>query len=278
MIATVMVQMGMSGGKIEVPMFKHMALNSLRTYRVNYAKKYGELVIAMESSSNWRYQAFPYYKANRKKDREESTLDWDGIFAGMNELREDLKTYFPYPCISVDGCEADDVIGTLCHQFGSDLPGGHPILILSGDKDFKQLQTYMNVDQYDPVRKRSMKVNNPLEFLDELILDGDSGDGIPNVLSADNSRVLKIRQGTMTKKRVAAFKESIKTGVWETPDLERNFKRNEMLIDLAFTPKHLQKEVLESYNAQIGNTDRSKLFNYFMKNRMKLMMEHLNEF
>ena len=33
-----------------------------------------------------------------------------------------------------------------------------PILILSGDKDFVQLQKFVNVDQYDPVRKR--KINS----------------------------------------------------------------------------------------------------------------------
>lgn len=277
MIASMMIHMGKNRGKIEVNMFKHIALDSIRQNKVKFGSKYGELVIACESASNWRYGAFPYYKANRKKDREESTLDWEGIFEGMRQLREDLTDYFPYRIISVDGCEGDDVIGSIANEFGSQLPGGEPILILSGDKDFKQLQTYLNVDHYDPVRKRKMDVANPDEFLMELIIDGDSGDGIPNVLSADNSRALKIRQTTMTKKRVEEVKQQIKTGVWTDSVAQHGYYRNRELIDLTFTPKDLRDKVLESYYAQNGR-DASQLFNYFMKNRMKQLMEHLNEF
>jgi 5'-3' exonuclease len=277
MVSNIMVQMGKSGGKVETSMLKHMVLTSLKGYRTKYFAKYGELVLAMESAKNWRVEYFPYYKGNRKTDREKSTLDWDSIFEGLHEMRQDLLEYFPYRCISVLGCEADDVIGTLCHHFGSDIPGGHPILIMSGDKDFRQLQTYMNVDQYDPVRNRSMRENDPTNYLNELILGGDSGDGVPNVLSADNSLVLKIRQGTMTKKRVAAFKESIKTGVWENPEVHRNYLRNQQMIDLTFTPEHLQAAVLEEYNNQ-GGKDRSKIFNYLIKNRMKHLMENVQDF
>jgi 5'-3' exonuclease len=118
MIASIMVQMGHSGGKIEVPMFKHLVLNSLRSYRTKYSKKYGELIIATDTGTSWRRNVFPYYKANRKKDRDESSLDWESIFAGLREIRDDLENYFPYRIIQVEGAEADDVIGTLCHIHG----------------------------------------------------------------------------------------------------------------------------------------------------------------
>jgi 5'-3' exonuclease len=278
MVSNIMVQMGKAGGKIEVSMLKHMVLTSLKGYRNKYFAKYGELVLACESSRNWRVEYFPYYKGNRKTDREKSTLDWDSIFEGLHEIRQDLREYFPYRVISVEGCEADDVIGTLCHHFGSDIPGGHPILIMSGDKDFRQLQTYMNVDQYDPVRNRSMRENNPDYYLNELILKGDSGDGVPNVLSADNSLVLKIRQGTMTKKRIEAFMESIKTSVWESQEVKRNYLRNQQMIDLTFTPEALQEEVLAEYTRQGEGRDRSKIFNYLIKNRMKHLMENIQDF
>jgi len=276
MIASMMVHMGKSQ-KIEVNMFKHIALDSLRHNRVKFGAKYGELVIACESSSNWRYEAFPYYKANRKKDRQESTLDWDGIFEGMNSLRSDLVNYFPYRCISVEGCEADDVIGVIANEFGSQLPGGEPILILSGDKDFKQLQTYLNIDHYDPVRKRKMDVADPAEFLIELIIDGDGSDGIPNVLSADNSRALKIRQTTMTKGRVEAIKQQVKSGIWIDPIAARGYARNRQLIDLSYTPENHRASVMAQYHEQSGR-GRQHLFNYFMKNRMRGLMENINEF
>ena len=53
------------------------------------------------------------YKANRKKDRGKSTFDWNEAFRILNKIREEIAENFPYTVIRVDGCEADDVIGTL---------------------------------------------------------------------------------------------------------------------------------------------------------------------
>jgi hypothetical protein len=277
MIASIMIQLGHSGGTIEVPMFKHLVLNSLRSYRTKYSKKYGELIIATDTGTSWRKGAYPYYKANRKKDRDESTLDWEGIFEGLREIRSDLENYFPYRIIQVEGAEADDVIGTICHTHGSELPGGEPILILSGDKDFNQLQSYMNVEQYDPVRNKKIVENNPDNFLIEHIIKGDRSDGIPNILSSDNCLVIGERQGTMTKKRLANFTQCAKANKWDDAKAERNYKRNAQLIDLGFTPIQLRFEIKEQYDTQAGK-DRSKIFNYLMKNRMKHLMEYVSEF
>lgn len=276
MISNIMVHLGNNAGEIELNMLKHMVLNSLRLYKRQFSS-YGEMVIACESKSNWRYGAFPYYKASRKKDREESKLNWPAIFEGLNEIRSDLREYFPYRVISVDGCEADDIIGVLCHHNGSSLPGGEKIMIVSGDKDFKQLQVYLNVEQYDPVRKKKIVENDPFNFLTEQIIKGDKGDGIPNILSPDNCLVLNQRQGTMTAKRLQSYKDSVVSGVWDDSVAQRNYSRNEPLISLYFTPEHLKEKVLTEYDAQSGKT-KSKIFNYLIKNRMKHLMEHLNDF
>jgi hypothetical protein len=39
----------------------------------------------------------------------------------MNAIKADLKEVFPYKYIDVDGAEADDVIGTICHTHGTEL-------------------------------------------------------------------------------------------------------------------------------------------------------------
>jgi hypothetical protein len=254
-----------------------MVLNSLRSYRQKYGAQYGELVIATDTGYSWRKGFFPYYKANRKKDRDESTLDWESIFEGLREIKHDLREYFPYRVIEVDGAEADDVIGVLVHKFGSDLPGSEQIIILSGDKDFKQLQTYLNVDHYDPVRKRSLSESDPEGYLIEHIIKGDKGDGIPNVLTADSALVLGVRQTTMTAKRLAAIKEMVRTQVWDNDETKRNYIRNKVLIDLKHTPPELALEIFDSYNTQAGK-GRDNIFNYLMKNRMKHLMELINEF
>jgi hypothetical protein len=277
MIASIMMQMGFSGGEIEIPMFKHMVLNSLRSYRTKYSAKYGEMVIATDTGSSWRRIRFPYYKANRKKDRDESSLDWESILDGLKQVRSDLREYFPYRIIEVEGAEADDIIGTLVFKFGSNMPGGEPILILSGDKDFKQLQKFMNVEQYDPTRNKKITENQPEEYLIEHILRGDTSDGVPNVLSSDDSLVLKIRQSQMTQKRMANLTAQARTKSFDDNNTERNYQRNELMIDLSFTPKPLRDEILQQYESQSGK-GRDKIFGYLMKNRMKHLMEYINEF
>lgn len=277
LIASLMVQMGNSGGSIELSFLKHLALNSLRSYKTKFGAKYGELIIATDTGTTWRRGAFPYYKANRKKDRDASSLDWESIFKGFDEIKSDIRNYFPYRIIEVEGAEADDVIGTLVHRFGRDLPGGEPIMIISGDKDFKQLQTYMNVEQYDPSRSKKVIENSPESYLLEHIIKGDRSDGIPNILSPDNCFVLNERQGTMTKGRLATFMDCARRDEWDNSDAERNFKRNRQLIDLTYTPKPLQDEINQSYESQADKT-RSHIFNYLIKNRMKHLMEYVNEF
>lgn len=284
MIASIMKQMQNSGGKIEINMFKHMVLNSLRSYRSKFALKYGDLVICTDSGDSWRKTVYPYYKANRKKDREESSLDWESIFEGLREIRADLRTYFPYKVIEVQGAEADDIIGYYCHKHGTDLPGGEQIMIISGDHDFKQLHRYMNVEQYDPVRSKKIVENNPEDYLLEHIIKGDRGDGVPNVLSADNVLVVGIRQGTMTKSRLDTIKRAEKNNDWndvlDDPNLKqarRNFKRNRQMIDLMYTPKNISDAITTSDEEQSGK-GRDKIFNYLMNNRMKHLMEYINDF
>ena len=63
------------------------------------------------------------------------------------------------------------------------------IMIVSGDKDFIQLQNIDNVNQYSPILKKHVNGHNPDTYIKEHILKGDTSDGVPNVLSADNTFV-----------------------------------------------------------------------------------------
>jgi len=276
MLSNLLMSLGKhTNASIEENMVRHMILNSLRSYRTKFAADYGEMVIACDNTNIWRKQVFPYYKANRKKNQEASEMDWKAIFECMNKIRSELKEYFPYKVIDIETAEADDVIGTLIEEFGKEL-GGDPILILSGDKDFIQLHTYANVKQYDPTRKKWITHDNPERYLEEHILKGDSGDGIPNILSSDNCFVVGERQKPLTQKKIDALIELGLSGKFDHP-LSRNYMRNLKLIDLRNTPDDIHKKVMESYNAQEGK-DRSKLMNYFIANRLKNLTEHISEF
>lgn len=276
MLSNLLMQLGNhTNAEIEEGMVRHMVLNSLRSYRIKFGSEYGELVIACDNTNYWRKQYFPYYKANRKKARENSDLDWKAVFECLNKIREELKEFFPYKVIDIESAEADDIIGTISNKYGSELDFGEKILILSGDKDYIQLHKYSNIRQYDPTRKKWVTHNDPQQYLKEHILRGDSGDGVPNVLSSDNCFVIGERQKPLTAKRLEQHL-NLKPEEMESV-VSRNYYRNEKLIDLTFTPVELQEKIMESFNSQT-NKNRSKLMNYFIANKLKNLLEHINEF
>jgi 5'-3' exonuclease len=274
MISNLMTQIGNHTNiKIEEDLLRHMILNSIRGYNVKFRADYGELVIACDDKRYWRRELFPYYKANRKRDREKSELDWTAIFEVLNRVRDELKEFFPYRVIQIDTAEADDVIASLCHEFGNTQ---EKILIVSGDKDFKQLQTYMNVRQYDPVRKKFLQENNPDRYLKEHIMKGDRGDGVPNFLSKDDVFVLNTRQKPLRQANLDKWLE-LEPETFCDEQMLRGWKRNQQMVDLNFIPSHIRDAVIHSYESQVGK-GRDKLFNYFIANKLKNLMENLNEF
>ena len=277
-LANMMMHLNMSKTtKPDESMVRHMILNSLRMYRSKFKQEFGELVLCFDSRHYWRRDHFPNYKAGRKKSRESSNLDWDAIFGCLNEIKQELKDFFPYKFVEVYGAEADDVIAALCLELEYD---NGKTLILSGDKDFIQLHRFRNVSQYSPITKKMMVNDNPHQYLDEHILKGDSSDGVPNVLSPDNTFVDGLRQKPLSKKKIAEWTGEILVPVeMAIPDgeVKRNFQRNQQLIDLSKTPKEIFLACLKEYQDS-PEGDRSKLLNYFTKKRLKNLTESIGEF
>lgn len=272
MLSNLMMQLGNhTNAELEEGMVRHMVLNALRSFKVKFSAEYGEMVIACDNKNYWRKQIFPYYKANRKKNIEQSELNWHAIFDCMNKIREELREFFPYRVIEVESAEADDIIATLVTQF-SEFPA-QPILILSGDKDFIQLHVHDNVKQYDPVRKKWIQHPNPKRYLNEHVLKGDAGDGIPNVLSDDNTFVVGGRQKPLTQKKISQMLDENLFIV----GTERNYLRNKQLIDLAYVPDNIRERILQVYEEQAGK-NKKQLMNYFINHRLKHLVEHLSEF
>ena len=277
-ISNLMVHMN-KNAILDEDLVRHMVLNSIRLYKKRFGDKYGEVVICCDDKNYWRKDIFPYYKAHRKGDREKSPYDWNTIFECLNKIRDELKETFPYRVIRVERAEADDIIGTLCHEHGvlGFMPGyAERILILSGDKDFSQLQKYANVEQYSPMTKKWIRVNNPERYLREHIMRGDRGDGIPNFLSNDACLVNGERQKPLSTRKL---------NDWVVSDVDdfcndmmkRNYNRNEMLVNLDLVPQHIQDDVKEQYD-KYEVPEKRGLLNYFIKNKLKLLTEHIGEF
>ena len=276
-LASVMMNMRMSGvfdkdkepQDIEEDMVRHMILNSIRMYRTMFKEKHGEVVLAYDSRHYWRRDIFPEYKASRKKGRENNQEQWDKIFNFLGRLKKEFKEMLPYKFIEVYGAEADDIIGTLCREYQD-----QKTMIISGDKDFIQLQKYDNVSQYSPITKKMVNGHNPSTYIKEHILKGDTGDGIPNVLSPDHTFVEGLRQRPLSKTKIESWKKS-ETGM--SNEVKRNYQRNQRLIDLDNTPKDLQKSILDTFNeAPCG--DRSKILTYFIENKLKELTDSIGDF
>jgi len=271
--------------EIQVPILRHMILNSIRGYKQKFGKEYGQLVIAVDNRNYWRRQEFQYYKAGRKKAREDSGLDWKTIFEALDLIRNEIDKFFPYKVVNVDGAEADDVIAVLAEwSQANDFAGGgvfeddpKPFLIVSGDHDFIQLQKFKNVKQFSPVQKKYVKPEmSPKQYIFEHTIKGDKGDGVPNVLSADDSIVAGERQKPITTKKLEVWYKDA-TNMPQDDEFKNRFERNRKLVDFTCIPEEIKNSIINNYTGQ-PDKNKSMLLNFFIEHKMKNMLELIEEF
>ena len=269
LVASTFMSMKKEETEVDIKKLRHMILNSLRMYRKKYANEFGELVICCDGSLSWRKDIFPHYKAGRKTGRETDIRDWTQIFGCFDQLKKELKENFPYRLIQVDTAEADDIIGTLViERRGST----SKVMIISSDKDFIQLQRYDNVFQYSPVAKKLLNGVDPEEYLREHILRGDKSDGIPNVLSDDNCIVSGVRQVPLTQKLLESWKH-----IPIPEEHKKRMERNTTLVDLRYTPFHLQEKILDQYSKEpIGS--RNILPAYLAEHNLETLTKNIGDF
>ena len=83
MISNLMIHL--NSNELNEDMVRHMILNSVRMYRTQFVKDYGEIVLAWDSKHYWRRDYFPHYKKNRRKARDKDGKDWESIFNCLNK-------------------------------------------------------------------------------------------------------------------------------------------------------------------------------------------------
>ena len=260
----------------DATMYKTLVLGLVISYKKKFSRDYGKLVFAMDSKPYWRTEKFPHYKHGRKasvakQQAKRDDIDWEHTTVVMNELMDDLQKIFPYKVLKIDKCEADDIIGVLSKELSE------PIMIVSRDGDFKQLQRYPNVKQYDPVGKKLMKEPHPMKYLKEHIIRGDRGDGIPNILSVSNSFYDSIRQVTMYTKNVNEWINIPVQDFAETTVILDRFKENESLIDLSKIPDDIQTSIMEEYHKPNEGHNKN-VQSYLIKNRLANLLSDLQYF
>lgn len=290
---------------------RHIFLNNISGLRKRYAKEFGdEMILACDGKGYWRKSFFPYYKFKRSENRAKSSLDWSLVFSCMDKIYNEIDENFPYKVVRVDGCEGDDVIAVLVKYFNetrfcdNDTTSNkeneyslinalsldeesrktpEPILIISADKDFLQLQTYPQVKQYSPVNKGYIREADAVEARYEKIIKGDAGDGVMNIWSPDDCFVTGKRQVPATAKKIQPLLESLKLSGKLPDDLDsnikRNFERNTKLIDLVNLqlPKGKEAEIIATYE-EANVAPKSKLHSYFIKHQLRNLLGQIQNF
>jgi len=258
---------------ITTELLRHIALNSIIQIKQKYKKEFnGQVVLCFDSRHYWRKDLFPYYKKHREKDREKSKFDWENFFISFDILKEEFKENLPYKVIQIDGAEADDIIATMCLTYRSE-----DVLIISSDHDFLQLHKFNDkIKQYSYGSKKMITIANSEYSLFEHVVKGDSGDGIPNIFSDDDTLVT---EGKRQKQiRDVKLKEWEQKYGFNEPEMFCNtseeldrFNRNIELIDLTKIPKELQEQIIDSFINQ--KTNGNKVFNYLIQNKLMKILE-----
>jgi DNA polymerase-1 len=154
--------------------------------------------------SNARRNLYPEYKANRNSSR----ITNHNIFSSKDEESESINNQIsrliqylqclPVTVISIDGLEADDIIGYLANKFQAH-EETQKVTIMSADKDFLQLVSD-KVHCYSPTKKKIYTPKEVLEeygvssnnFLNYKILMGDTSDNIPGITGLGPKKLIKL--------------------------------------------------------------------------------------
>lgn len=271
LISNLMVQTRGKDVKPNKEMVRYMVLNSLRGFNLKFKEQYGQMILCSDAASPWRRDIFPNYKHGRRKGREDSGIDWENIFNILLEIKQEIAENFPYVMLHIEKAEADDIIGALVFNHDN-----RPILIISSDKDFIQLQVNSNVKQWSQIQKIFVGEGlDPKKFLHEQIIKGDRSDGIPNILSADDIFLTKEKQRPINKKRLEEFSSPDKIPLGS--ETRKNYERNKRLIDLTQIPESLTQTILNTYR-EYNVPSKSKLLPYFIEHKLKELMENINDF
>tara|TARA_R100001591_G_C4321536_1_gene175688 strand:+ start:151 stop:939 length:789 start_codon:yes stop_codon:yes gene_type:complete len=253
---------------INIDSVRRSIIKVLARIQKQFGPEYGKMVLCYDDKNYWRSEVFPYYKKNRKQEREASKYDWDLVFSVLNRIRDEIRRHLPYYVIQVHGAEADDVIATLARSLATD-----KILVLSADKDFIQLQRDKRVKQYDPIRNRWIENEDPIHYLQEHIVRGDRSDGIPNILTCDDAIVNGKAQKKMSKEKISAL-ASMKPEDFTNFIRLRNWKRNSELIDFSNIPSNIKNNIIMKFTKYRLN--KSIDLQYFIDNNIQDLIEEFS--
>lgn len=249
---------------------RYNLIKYLKEYENNY-KKYGDVVLAFDSKNYWRKDFFKYYKSNRKKERDNSDVDWNQVHTLIRQFKNEFEKNLKYIVLEIDKCEADDIIAVIVQTLSK-----YNNLIISDDKDFFQLLRIQNTALYRPRKQELTEYGSVFphiieDNLREHIIRGDRSDGIPNILSEDNCLNDGIRQKAITKKFLEETSNDF--NLESGKEYSDKYLRNKKLIDLTEIPQSIFHLVLTTYKTELQTQNRVNNIDYFKENNIMSLFE-----
>ena len=251
--------------------WKFSVLNMIR--KILMTCRPNEVVLCCDHRS-WRKDIFPLYKHSRKQ----KVGDMAELYTFMDSFISELREKFPYKIVQVDKGEGDDVLAVLAEK----LTGN--IVIVSGDKDLLQC-IKGNVYLYSPFKDETVdSAHKDPGQLDEMLIRGDSGDGVPNILSRDEIFTVEgERQKSITKKLLAEIHNAGGLEHWivDQPEaIRKNYERNKKLIILSMEniPFDIQTAIMKQYYEANPINDGKTVADYLREKEMYSFNESVNEF
>lgn len=298
-IYSIKEQMQKEGLDSTFNMLKHKIITHILSLSTKY-RDHKEIVLCCDDKGSlWRKKIHPYYKGRRVLRRKDDGFPWADFWKLMGEFIKELDELFPFNVITSPGAEGDDIIATLTFYTMSTKPN-QEIIIISNDKDFKQLHLSPMVKQYDPKEKKEIRAIAPKNDLMFHILKGDDGDDIPNVKTTDldtyvNPDKRSVRMWFETKVREHIDNNTVmsellnediidkktNTVIVTKEQLLENFNRNRTLVDLSQCPVEIQKDIVYTYESnkeKIIKRGRMNLLKFFIQNKMRVLADRISDF
>ena len=193
-----------------------------------------EIIFAKDCKRNdiWRNELFPEYKKSRKVNNE----------VGEFFIHTYKNIIHKYNYISVDKCEADDIIGVLTKELYKD----NKIYIITGDMDYLQLLYNENIQIYDLKYKsfREKSIGYKDDLLKKIIL-GDTSDNIPSIHK---------KLGPKTVEKYLNNRELLDDKL-KDPLISQQFILNKKLIDMDLIPSNFIKNILQIFKEKKYNNN-----------------------
>jgi 5'-3' exonuclease len=238
----------------------HLVLTQILSQAEQFgASKLNPAILTLDSKS-WRKEFFPEYKANRVKDE---SIPWEAIFTIYNDVMETMRHHSDFYVMRVERAEADDIIAVMAEYFKSK---GEPVWVLSGDKDFIQIQDTPKVNLYDPLKKVFRPQQDVATWKKVHIIMGDKVDGIP-----------AIKSGVGEKTAIKMVRE-LDTLLQTNLTMRENYERNEILIDFGKIPCDIKESIITEFETQEHCYNAMKLMAVFMKYKLAKHAQDLQRF